>query len=146
LILTFVRTTELRAMQWEEIDFINKKWHIPAHRMKMRQKHIVPLSTQSLAILEQLKQINGNRKYTFPNRKKPQTFISENTMLYAIYRMGYHGKATTHGFNADHIERQLAHSEGNSVRASYNHADYLEERASMMQWWADYLDKLGISC
>ena len=155
LLLTFVRTTELRAAKWQEFNFENKEWHIPAERMKMRQKHIVPLSKQAIEILKQLKLINENREYLFPNRTKPQHFISENTMLYAMYRMGYHSKATPHGlratastilnekgFNCDHIERQLAHGEKNKVRASYNHAQYLPERHKLMQWWADYLDKV----
>ena len=119
----------------------------------MREEHIVPLSRQAIEILNRLQLISGNRQHVFPNRTKPMTFISENTMLYAMYRMGYHSRATPHGFrstastilnengfNSDHIERQLAHAERNKVRASYNHAEYLPERRQMMQWWADYID------
>ena len=155
LLLTFVRTGELRGARWEEIDFKKKEWRIPAERMKMRELHIVPLSTQSLDVLKELQIINGQKDYLFPNRNKPMTFISENTLLYAIYRMGYHLRATVHGFRAtastilnehgfkpDVIERQLAHCERNKVRASYNHAQYLPERREMMQWWGNYLDKL----
>jgi integrase len=155
LILTFVRTGELRGAKWEEIDFDKSEWRIPAERMKMKEQHIVPLSTQSLLILKELQTLNGFREYIFPNRNKPLTFISENTLLYALYRMGYHSRATPHGFRAtastilnehgfrpDVIERQLAHAERNKVRASYNHAQYLPERRQMMQWWADYLGKL----
>jgi len=155
LLLTFVRTGELRGARWEEIDFEKKEWRIPAERMKMRELHIVPLSTQSLDVLKELQIINGQKDYLFPNRNKPMTFISENTLLYAIYRMGYHLRATVHGFRAtastilnehgfkpDVIERQLAHCERNKVRASYNHAQYLPERREMMQWWGNYLDKL----
>lgn len=153
IILTMVRTVELRGARWEEIDLERKEWHIPAERMKMREKHIVPLSKQALEILEQLKEINGHREHVFPNTKNPKTYISENTLLYAMYRMGYHSRATVHGFrgtastilnehgfNSDHIERQLAHAPRNKVRAAYNHAQYLRERTRMMQWWADYLD------
>lgn len=153
LLLTFVRSGELRGARWEEIDLTKKEWRIPAERMKMRDPHIVPLSDQALAILEELKPMTGNREHVFPNRNKPMTFISENTLLYSMYRMGYHSRATVHGFRAtastilnehgftpDVIERQLAHAERNKVRASYNHAQYLPERRKMMQWWGDYVE------
>ena len=156
LLLTFVRTGELRGAKWEEIDFEKKEWRIPAERMKMRELHIVPLSTQSLDVLKELQIINGQKDYLFANRNKPMTFISENTLLYAIYRMGYHLRATIHGFRAtastilnehgfkpDVIERQLAHCERNKIRASYNHAQYLPERREMMQWWGNYLDNIN---
>ena len=154
--LTFVRTTELRGARWEEIDFDKAEWRLPATRMKMRELHIVPLSTQTLFVLKEIQAISGNREFLFPNRNNPQTFISENTLLYALYRMGYHSRATVHGFRAtastilnengfraDVIERQLAHAERNKVRASYNHAEYLPERRQMMQKWGDYLESLG---
>jgi integrase len=154
LLLTFVRTTELRAAEWTEIDWDKAEWRIPAERMKMKQMHIVPLSMQAVAVLRQLKQLSGKREHVFPNQHKPATFMSENTMLYALYRMGYHSRTTghgfrstastilnEHGFRADVIERQLAHSERDTVRAAYNHAQYLPERRKMMQWWADYLHK-----
>ncbi len=153
LMLTFVRTTELRGAEWGEINFDAAEWRIPASRMKMKDPHIVPLSTQAIAALRDLQKISGNRQHVFPNEKRPITFISENTMLYAIYRMGYHSRTTGHGFRAtastllneqgfapDVIERQLAHCERNKVRAAYNHAQHLPERGKMMQWWADYLD------
>jgi integrase len=156
LILTFVRTIELLGAKWEEINFDNKEWHIPPERMKMKQKHIVPLSKQALAILKEMQKISGNREFIFPSQKNANKFMSENTLLYAIYRMGYYSRATTHGFrstastilnekgfNKDHIERQLAHGERDKVRATYNHAQYLPERHKLMQWWANYLDKLG---
>lgn len=155
LIHTFVRTTELRGAKWSEIDFDKAVWEIPAERMKMREKHIVPLSSQVLGFFRAQQRVGHNREYVFPNRNKPQYFISENTLLYAIYRIGYHGRATGHGFratastilnesgfNRDVIERQLAHSERNSVRAAYNYAQYIPERKRMMQWWSDYLEKL----
>jgi len=156
LLLTFVRTTELRGAQWTEIDWDQAEWRIPAERMKMGELHIVPLSKQAIAVLRQLEKLSGMREYVFPNENKPATFMSENTMLFALYRMGYHGRATghgfrstastvlnEHGFRADVIERQLAHSERNAVRAAYNHAQYLPERRTMMQWWADYLDEVA---
>lgn len=153
LILTFVRTGEVRGAKWKEFNLDNQEWRIPAERMKMRELHIAPLSTQSIEALKELHNITGNKEHLFPNRNKPITFISENTMLYALYRMGYHSRATVHGFRAtastilnehgfkpDVIERQLAHGERNKVRASYNHAQYLPERREMMQWWGDYLE------
>jgi integrase len=156
LLLTFVRTTELRAAQWKEIDWDKSEWRIPAERMKMGEGHIVPLSKQAIGMLREMQKHSGNRPYVFPNEHNPSTFMSENTMLYALYRMGYHSRATGHGFRStastilnehgfrpDVIERQLAHSERNSVRAAYNHAQYLPERREMMQWWADHLDRLA---
>lgn len=156
LLLTFVRTGELRGARWEEINFEKSEWRIPAERMKMRDPHIVPLSTQTITVLKELEPVSSHREHLFPNRNKPMSCISENTLLYALYRMGYHGRATTHGFRAtastilnehgfrsDVIERQLAHAERNKVRASYNHAQYLPERREMMQWWGNYLDALA---
>jgi integrase len=156
LLLTFVRTGELRGAAWSEIDSDKAEWRIPAERMKMREPHIVPLSRQAIAILKELKPITGNWQHVFPNQHKPSGPMSENTILYALYRMGYHSRATGHGFRStastilnehdfppDVIERQLAHSEHDKVRAAYNHAQYLPERRKMMQWWADYLDKVA---
>ncbi len=156
-LLTFVRTTELRGAKWQEIDFENKIWEIPAQRMKMKTKHLVPLCKQSLEVLKNLQDINGNREFIFPNRQNPDKFISENTLLYAMYRLGYHGRATVHGFRSlastvlnesglfkeDVIERQLAHGERNKVRAAYNHAQYLDDRREMMDWWGEFINKKG---
>lgn len=158
LMLTFVRTGELRGARWNEFDFTKREWRIPAERMKMGVQHIVPLSTQAVAVLEQIRKLSGNRDHVFPNEHHPQKCMSENTILFGLYRMGYRGRATGHGFRAtastilneqgwkpDAIERQLAHSEKDDVRAAYNHAEYLPERRRMMQHWADYLDagKIG---
>jgi integrase len=154
IILTMVRTVELRAARWEEFDFKQNVWLIPSERMKMRAPHLVPLSRQALAILAELKPITGSYELLFPGRSDRQKPISENTLLYALYRMGYHQRATTHGFRAlastllnecglwrpDAIERQLAHKERNAVRAAYHRSEYLEERTRMMQWWGDFLD------
>lgn len=154
LALTFVRTNELIGAEWSEFDQEAALWVIPAARMKMKSEHIVPLSAQALAILGQLQALAGRSRFVFPgrNRDKP---ISNNTMLFALYRLGYKGKMTGHGFRAvastmlneqgyrpDVIERQLAHCERDEVRGAYNRAEYLGERATMMQRWADYLDKL----
>jgi integrase len=154
LLLTFVRTGELRGAEWSEINFDKAEWRIPAERMKMREMHIVPLSKQAIDVLLELRNHTGNRQHIFPNQHKPMGCMSENTILYALYDMGYRFQATGHGFRAtastilnEHgftpsvIERQLAHAERNEVRAAYNHAQYLPERRKMMQWWADYLDQ-----
>ena len=157
LMLTFVRTTELRAATWDEIDLDKAEWRIPAERMKMRRPHIVPLSKQALAILKEVKLLTGQWRYVFPQENKPIKHMSENAVLYALYRMGYHNRTTGHGFRhtastilnesglfkGDAIERQLAHVQGNKVRGAYNHAEYLPERQKMMQWWADYLDGMA---
>jgi len=153
LLLTFVRTTELRGAKWTEINFEKNEWRIPVERMKMKALHIVPLSRQAVAVLKEMKAFSGQWEFVFPNQHKPSGCMSENTMLFALYRMGYHSKATGHGFRAtastilnengfnhDWIERQLAHAERDEVRAAYNYAQYLPERRKMMQWWANYLD------
>ncbi|TAM01131.1 MAG: DUF4102 domain-containing protein [Paraburkholderia sp.] len=154
---TFVRTGELRAARWAEFNLELGEWRIPAERMKMRDEHIVPLSRQSVALLRQLECINGDSELVFPSGNgRRDKCISENTLLYALYRMGYHSRATGHGFRAtastilnemgfhpDWIERQLAHAERNKVRAAYNRAQYLSERKQMMQVWSDYLDAVS---
>ena len=155
VILTFVRTGELRGATWNEFDLDNAQWRVPAERMKMRAEHIVPLSDQAIQILNELKEITGKHDLVFPSRQTWKKSMSENTMLYAMYRMGYHGIATVHGFRAtastilnesgfkaDVIERQLAHVEKNKVRAAYHRSEYLEERKQMMQWWANFIEGL----
>ncbi|MGI9046718.1 MAG: tyrosine-type recombinase/integrase [Burkholderiales bacterium] len=152
LALTFVRTSELIGALWPEFDLENAVWIIPAGRMKMKTEHVVPLAKQTLSILAELQAIGGGSRFVFPgrNRDKP---VSNNTMLFALYRLGYKGKMTGHGFRAvastilnetgfrsDVIERQLAHCERDEVRGAYNRAEYLPERRAMMQTWADMLD------
>ncbi|TPV98966.1 MAG: putative prophage CPS-53 integrase [Beijerinckiaceae bacterium] len=152
---TFVRTGELRGAEWSEFDEAGAVWRVPAERMKMGEEHVVPLSRQALGVLSELKLLTANSRLVFPNERKPQKPMSENTILYALYRMGYHSRATGHGFrssastmlnelgfDADVIERQLAHCERNKVRAAYNRAEYISERREMMQRWADYMDEL----
>ncbi|QND82969.1 Prophage integrase [Chromobacterium vaccinii] len=154
LMLTFVRPGELRAARWEEFDEERAEWRIPAERMKMREPHLVPLSRQALELLKELRPLTGKSALLFPavtDLKKP---MSENTLGYAMGRMGYKGTATPHGFRAlastvlneegfdpDIIEKQLAHAERNKVRAAYHRAEYLEERRKMMQWWAEFLSR-----
>ncbi len=155
--LLFVRPTELREASWEELDFDDNLWRIPEERMKMGRPHIVPLATQTLKLLTDLRQYTGSSKYLFPSATAKSGIISDNTLrTNIIEKLGYpQGTVTPHGFrstattllnelgfNADAIERQLAHGERNSVRAAYNYAQYLPQRREMMQKWADYLDTL----
>ena len=154
--LVFVRPGELRAAQWSEFDFENSEWRIPATRMKMRVQHIVPLSTQAIAILRDLQPLTGRFALAFPGVRSRFRPMSENTITAALRRMGYSGQdmighgfrsmASTllneQGWNRDAIERQLAHGERDAVRAAYNYAQHLPERRRMMQAWADYLDRL----
>jgi len=155
-LLTFARTDEIRFAPWSEIDFNNNLWTIPAQRMKMKRDHIIPLSRQAVAILKELHKFTGEYKYIFASYHKPHKQpMSENAMLFGLYRMGYKGKATVHGMratastilnsegvNSDWIEKQLAHEHSDKIRATYNHADYLPERRKMMQSWANLLDSL----
>lgn len=155
-ILTAARTGEVRGAIWDEIDLDSCTWKITAERMKMKMAHTVPLSIQAVAILNRMKILFGDNGYIFPGiRSAINKQLSENTLLYAMYRMGYHGKATVHGFravfstianeagfNPDAIERQLAHRERDQVRAAYHRSEYLPERKAMMQAWADHLDEL----
>jgi integrase len=159
MIFTFARTTELRGARWsefEDLDGDEALWRIPAERMKMKHEHLVPLAPQTVAVLRKLRALPNSDASTFlfPSPSHDR-FISNNTMLYALYRMGYHGRATVHGFRAmastalnemgfrpDVIERQLAHQEQNAVRAAYNRAEYLSERRAMMKHWASYVDSL----
>ncbi|AJZ60619.1 phage integrase family protein [Paraburkholderia fungorum] len=150
--LTFVRTNELIKATWDEIDVGSAEWRIPSERMKMRRPHIVPLSQQALAIIEQLRTFNGTRDFVFYSSQS-RKYISNNTMLYALYRMGYKSRMTGHGFRGlaatalremgysrDLVDRQLAHAERNQVTAAYVHAEYLPERRQMMQRWSDFVD------
>jgi len=153
-VYTAARPGEIRYAEWAEIK--NDIWDIPAERMKMKRRHIVPLSKQARAILDELKPITGTSKWLFPSPRDNGHCMSENGVRVALRTIGFtkeqittHGFramfstiANEHGINRDVIERQLAHVEGNTVRGAYNHAEYLPERVRLMQWWSDYLDSL----
>jgi integrase len=155
--LVFVRPGELRRAEWPEFDLDAASWRIPAARMKMREQHLVPLSTQALAVLRELQAVTGSGKYLFPSVRTVDRPMSENTVNAALRSLGYPKEQMTgHGFrsmastllnelgwNRDAIERQLAHAERDGVRGAYNFAEYLPERRRMMQAWADYLDQLS---
>jgi integrase len=155
----FVRPGELRQAEWSEIDLGTAVWRIPAERMKKRREHIVPLSRQSLAILEQARALSGDGRYVFPAIGKRDRPLSENTITLALRRMGFGvEEMTAHGFRAmastllnesgkwspDAIERALAHKDGDNVRAAYHRGAHWQERVAMAQWWSDHLDALRV--
>ena len=156
--LVFVRPGELRHAEWQEIDLDAGTWSIPGAKMKMRQPHIVPLSSQAVAILRDLHALTGRGRYVFPSPRTAQRPMSENAVTAALRSLGYDGSTMTgHGFRStastllheqgypsDVIERQLAHKEANAVKDAYNRAQHLPERIAMMQAWADYCDTLRI--
>lgn len=154
MMLTFVRTGELIKAEWYEFDLDAKQWVIPAKRMKMKKDHIVPLSRQSMEILQELRELHNHPVYVFPSRNSRKNHMSNNTILMALDRMGYRGKMTGHGFRAlamstimekmgyrhEVPDAQLAHAKKGDVNRAYDRAKFLEERIVMMQRWADYLD------
>ncbi|WP_460952027.1 tyrosine-type recombinase/integrase [Spirosoma daeguense] len=158
MFLTFVRTGELIEAQWSEVDFDKGLWTVPAERMKMRSPHLVPLSKQALAILLELKDLNGHREHIFPSLPRPRKPMSKGTILVALKRMGYSNRMTGHGFRAlalgilkeklefshDVADRQLAHVPKNSTDRAYDRARFLPQRNVMMQRYADYLDMVYI--
>jgi integrase len=157
--LVFVRPGELRAMEWVEVDLENATWSIPGHRMKMSNDHIVPLSTQAVGVLKQLRAITGDSKIVFPSIRGEGRPISENTLNAALNAIGYDGTIhRAHGFRASArtmldeqlgypahlIEHQLAHAVKDANGRAYNRTSHLPERRAMMQSWADFLDKLTV--
>ncbi|CDH32512.1 tyrosine-type recombinase/integrase [Xenorhabdus bovienii] len=155
LMLTGVRTIELRESEWTEFDLDKGIWQIPAERMKMRRPHIVPLPHQVKSYLIKLHALTGKGKYVFPGRSNKNKPMGKTAINHAIKRLGYDGEATGHGFrhtmstilheqgyNTAWIETQLAHVDKNSIRGTYNHAQYLEGRRDMLQWYADYMGVL----
>lgn len=153
----FVRPGELRSAEWQEIDLDEAVWNIPAHKMKMKQAHIVPLCGQAVEILTELKELTGASQYVFPSGRSFARPMSENAILAALRRMGYDKDTMTgHGFRAmartildevlhvrpDYIEHQLSHAVRDPNGRAYNRVSHLEERRKMMQHWADYLDAL----
>ncbi|OTA21717.1 integrase [Xenorhabdus beddingii] len=155
LILTGVRPGELRKAEWSEIDLDKAIWEISAEKMKMRRPHIVPLPEQAINLLKQIQPISGSYQYVFPSRTNYKNHLSDMALNTMMKRMGYGGRATGHGFrhtmstilheqgyNTAWIETQLAHVDKNSIRGTYNHAQYLDGRREMLQWYADYMEVL----
>lgn len=160
-LLTMVRPAEAVSVEWSEIDWNEKLWHIPAKKMKKTKKgandHIVPLSTQSLAILERMKSISSNARYVFPHYSDPNKSMSKETANSAIRKMGYSGRQTAHGLRAvartflaengvsyEVAEACLAHATGSEVSLVYNRTTYLEQRKPVMQLWGDYVEQCSI--
>jgi integrase len=159
LALTFVRPGELRAAEWREFDPEGAVWSIPAQKMKMRKPHRIPLAPRALAIIRELDGLTGNGRFLFPSNRSRERCMSENTINAALRRLGFaKEEMTAHGFrsaassilnecglwNADAIERQLAHVDADSVRRAYARADFWDERVRMMSWWADECQKMQI--
>lgn len=155
LMLTFARKRELIETRWAEVDLDRAEWVISAERMKADKPHIVPLSRQALECFKRLKELAGDSPYVFPNLGDPRKPMGASTLNKVFDEIGWGGRFTPHGarstastalnsqgWSADAIERQLAHSERDLVRAAYNHSDHMEQRIKMMQAWADYLDGL----
>ena len=149
--LTFVRTSELIGAQWTECDLENARWRILTQRMKMKTEYIVPLASQTIEVLRTLQIASGHSRLLFPGERNHEKPMSNNTILEALKRMGYQGRMTGHGFRGvastvlheqgfdhEHIELQLAHTERKSVSAAYNHAKYLDKRRILMNQWANY--------
>ena len=149
---------ELRSARWTEIDESRSLWRIPAERMKMDAEHLVPLSTQALSLLQDLRRLNGAHELVLPSPFYPGKPLSDGTLNSALARLGYKGIATAHGFrtlfstcaneagwNSDVIEKQLSHEERDDVRGAYNRAQWLPERLKLMQWWANHLQALRTS-
>jgi integrase len=150
----WVRTSELIEAEWPEFDLEQARWEIPPERMKKKRPHFVPLPKQAVAILQALYWRTGRGKKVFPGANDKAKTMSNNTILFALYRLGYKGEMTGHGFRGvastvlydsgqfeeDWIEMQLAHVQRNKVKGAYNHAKYLKQRTAMMHWWADYVD------
>lgn len=160
ILLLFPRTAELRQATWDEIDMDAGIWYLQPERMKARKRHIVPLSSQAIDLLLELHTLTGNQKWLFPNYRRPTECMSATTILRLLGLLGWKGEMTGHGFRttastllhemgyrSDLIERQLAHSDRNKVRAAYNHAEYLDERREMLQDWANWIWHLrGLFC
>lgn len=155
IMLTGVRTQELRFARWQDIDFDKGLWNIPVEVMKMKRPHVVPLSTQVIELFSSLKPMTGGYPLVFIGRNDQRKPISKESINQVIELLGYKGRLTGHGFrhtmstilheqgyNSAWIETQLAHVDKNSIRGTYNHAKYLDGRREMLQWYADYMDNL----
>ncbi|VAW66636.1 Phage integrase [hydrothermal vent metagenome] len=151
---TMVRPSEAAGAKWDEIDFENNVWDIPAERMKSKKPHVVPLSNQALDLLEVIKPISSRSEYIFPSNSDLKKHTNASTANMALKRMGFENKLVAHGlrsiasttlneegFDPDVIEAALAHTGKNEVRNAYNRAIYLERRKPMMQWWSDHIEK-----
>lgn len=151
---TMVRPNEASGARWDEINWDNEVWVIPKHRMKMGREHSVPLTKQTLAILEKIKSISGHREFIFPSSRNPKVPTDSETANKALSRIGFKDRTTAHGlrslasttlneqgFDADVIEAALAHTDRNQIRKAYNRTDYLDRRRKLMSWWSDHIEQ-----
>ncbi len=151
---TMTRPVEAATARWEDIDFEKKVWVIPEERMKMKKPHTIPLTPQTLALLEVIRSISGHREYLFPNLRNPREHANSQSVNMALKRIGFAGQLVSHGmralasttlneqgFDADIIESALAHVDRNEVRRAYNRAEYLERRRILMCWWSEHIEK-----
>ncbi|MFH0475673.1 tyrosine-type recombinase/integrase [Kluyvera ascorbata] len=158
LMYVALRPAEESEGEWSEIDLDAATWELPAGRIKKRRPHIVPLPRQAVDLLSEIREDTGDHRYIFPNYRNRTQPMTSTTVLQLIYRMGYTTRVSSHGwlhtfstvlnergYNRDWIELQIAHVDGNSVRGTYNVAQYIDGRREMMQWYADYLDELRAS-
>ncbi|WP_348664265.1 tyrosine-type recombinase/integrase, partial [uncultured Idiomarina sp.] len=161
---TMVRPGEAVQARWQEIDFDKAIWAIPAERMKMGQPHEVPLTKQSLALLEFMQPLSGHREFIFPSDRAPLKHANKETANMALKRMGFEGRLVAHGlralasttlneqgFDKDVIEVALAHKDKDKIRAAYNRATYMKQRREMMEWWSEHIEEasrgsLSLSC
>jgi len=153
---TMTRPIEAASARWEDIDLVEKVWLIPAERMKMKKPHIIPLSKQSLTLLELIKAMSGNSEYLFPSRSSIKSHANSQSVNMALKRMGFAGELVSHGlralasttlnergFDSDVIEAALAHVDKNEVRRAYNRSEYLERRRVLMTWWSEHIEQCG---
>ncbi|WP_172413480.1 tyrosine-type recombinase/integrase [Lebetimonas natsushimae] len=156
----FVRPFPLVAMEWSEIDFEKKEWHIPAHKMKKKREHIVPLTDSIINILKEIEPFTGNREFVFYSPRSKDKHITTDTLNRALKRLGYKDKMTTHGFrhfaatvlnenakkigiSQNAIAAQLSHTDfKDTMNRVYNKAIYMDERKKLMEWWSDFIDSL----
>ena len=154
---TMVRPSEAAGAKWSEIDLESNQWLIPAERMKKKRDHTVPLTKQTIELLERLQPISGHREYLFPADRDPKKHANESSANAALKRMGYHKKLVAHGmralasttlneqgFDGDVIEAALAHVDKNEIRRAYNRAEYIERRRKLMYWWSEHIEQAQI--
>ena len=154
---TMARPSEAAGARWDEIDYENKLWIIPASRMKKRLSHSIPLTSQTLSLLTLMEPISRHREYIFPADRSPDRHTHNQTANAALKRMGFAGELVSHGlralastilneqgFDYDIIESALAHVDKNSVRQAYNRAQYIERRRKMMCWWSEHIEQAAM--
>ena len=154
---TMTRPIESATARWKDIDLENQVWVIPEERMKMKKPHTIPLTPQTLSLLETLKEISGHREYLFPSHRNPKSHVNSQTANMALKRMGFAGELVSHGlralasttlneqgFDPDVIEAALAHVDKNEIRRAYNRAEYIERRRALMCWWSEHIQQASI--